>query len=189
MSHAQDATSHASEARRQLVHVGTVAAALAIAWWAKSFYSRAGFDDLRWLLDPTVRIAEALGAGPFELEAHAGWLSRTSYFAVVPACAGMNFMIAAFLSLAAGLAHTRHGIRANLGLLLASAAVAYAATVLANAVRIAIAVQLHVSRWSFGPLTPDRLHELAGVTVYFVALLALFALALKVSDADHAPAR
>ena len=174
-----------SEVRRQAVLLGTVAAALGVAWWLKSFYSRAGFDDLRWLLDPTVRVAEALGAGPFELEAHESWLSRAQSFAVVPACAGMNFLIAAFLSLAAGLAHTRQSVRAAFGLLLASAAAAYTATVFANAIRIAVAVRLHVSGWSFGPLTPERLHELAGVAIYFLALLALFAMALRVSEAKH----
>ena len=177
----------ATEAR-QAIQLVTVAAALGVAWGMKSFYNRASFDSLRWLLDPTVRLAEVLGAGPFELEAHEGWLSRAQAFAVVPACAGMNFLIAAFLSLAAGLAHTRHSVRGALGLALASAAAAYAATVLANALRIAITVHLHVSRWSLGPLTPDRLHELAGVTIYFLALLLLFAAALNVSEKQHATA-
>jgi hypothetical protein len=76
-----------------------------------------------------------------------------------------------------------------MGLLVTSAAAAYAATILANAVRIAVAVRLHVSRWSIGPLTHAHLPELAGVTIYFLALLALFALALRVSEQRHATAR
>src|SRR5262245_52211454 len=105
---------HDDEAR-QAIQLVTVAAALAVAWWAKSFYSRATFDQLRWLLDPTVRLAEMLGSGWFELEAHEGWLCRARNFAVVPACAGMNFMIAAFLSLGAGLAHRCRGVCGSAG--------------------------------------------------------------------------
>jgi exosortase K len=175
--------------RRQVLHLATVAGALAIAWWLKSFYSRATFDDLRWLLDPTVRLAQAFGSGPFELEAHTGFLARAQRFAVVPSCAGMNFMIAAFLSLAAGLAHTRRSVWGSFGLVLASAAAAFATTVLANAVRIALAIRLHASGAAFGPFTSERLHEVLGVAVYFLFLLGLFVAATRLSESGHEATR
>ena len=173
----------------QAIQLVTVAAALGVAWWGKSFYSRATFDELRWLLDPTVRLAEMLGSGWFELEAHEGWLCRARNFAVVPACAGMNFMIAAFLSLAVGLAHRCRDWRGSAGVLLGGAVAAYATTLLANALRIALAVRLHGAHWGFGPFTADRLHELIGIGVYFLFLLALFAVAMRIADPKHEPAR
>lgn len=168
--------------RRQVLHLVTVAVALAIAWWLKSFYSRATFDDVRWVLDPTVRLAEALGAGPFELEAREGFLARAQHFAVVPACAGVNFMIAAFLSLAAGLAHTQRTVRGSVGLILASAVAAYVTTVLANAIRITLAISLHQSGVGFGPFTADRLHEILGIAVYFLFLVGLFVAATRITE-------
>jgi exosortase K len=167
--------------RRQVIQLFTVAAALGLAWGLKSFHSRAGFDDLRWLLDPTVRLAEAMGAGRFELEAHEGWLCRARSFMVVPACAGMNFLIAAQLSLAIGLAGRCGSVRAGAGLLLGGAVAAYTTTLVANALRITLAMQLHESGTGFGPLTPDRLHELLGIAVYFLFLVALFVAATRVA--------
>ena len=178
-----------SSERRQIVQVVTVAAALGAAWWAKSFHSRATFDDLRWLLDPTVRLAEMLGSGWFELEAHEGWLCRARSFMVVPACAGMNFMIAAFLSVAVGLAHRCGDLRGSAGLLLGAAVAAFATTLLANALRIALAVRLHSAHIGLGPFTTEQLHELLGICVYFLFLLALFVVAMRLADPNHEPAR
>jgi exosortase K len=175
--------------RRQVIQLVTVAGALALAWWLKAFYSRAGFDDLRWLLDPTVRLAEAMGAGPFELEARTGWLSRARNFMVAPACAGMNFLIAAQLSLAVGLVGRCQSLRAGAGLLVGGAIAAWATTVLANALRITLAIQLHASGAGFGPFTPDHLHELLGIGVYFLFLVALFVAATRIAEPRHAPAR
>ncbi len=176
------------EEARQAIQLVTVAAALGIAWWLKSFYSRATFDELRWLLDPTVRLAEMLGSGWFELEAHAGWLSRARNFAVVPACAGMNFLIASFLSLAVGLASRCRDGWGAAAALLASAVAAYGTTLIANALRIALAVRLHAADDRIGPFTADQLHELLGICVYFLSLLALFAVAMRIAGSTDEPA-
>ena len=171
--------------RRRGWSLAVVAVALGLAWALKAFYSRAGFDELRWVLDPTVRLVEVLGGGPFELEAHHGWLSRAHRFEVVPACAGLNFLIAAFLSLACGLARTCAGLRHGTTLVLAGALAAYAATLCANATRIVIAMRLHEGGWSWGPLTPDRVHRIEGVVVYFLFLALLFTAGARVSGADR----
>jgi len=101
----------------------------------------------------------------------------------VPACAGVNFLIVAFASLACGLVHTRASWRGRAALLAGSALAAYAVTVLANASRIAIAMRLHDAGASLGPLTGDALHCAAGVTVYFGFLCALFAIGARVTGA------
>ena len=164
-----------------MANLGVVPMALALAWGLKAFYSRAGFDELRWVLDPTVRLVTALGAGPFEIEAHHGWLSRAHRFEVVPACAGLNFMIAAYLSLCCGLAHHCTRARQRVALLLGGAAAAYSATLLATATRIALAIQLHDAAWTWGPLTPERAHLVVGVVVYSLALLALYTAASRLA--------
>ena len=165
-----------------------IALVLGVAWAMKLFYSHAGFDQLTWVLTPTVRLVEWAGGVAFALEPHQGYLSRDRFFAVVPACAGLNFMIVAFVSLAVGLVHTCASHAARLGLVLGSALAAYAGTVLANAVRLVLAIRLHGAGASFGVLTPDRLHCALGVAVYFLFLLALFTLAERIVEARRAHA-
>ena len=174
---------------RARIESGIVAAvALGVAWALKDFYRRAGFDELRWVLAPTVRLVEWSTGSAFELEAHHGYLSRALRFEVVPACAGVNFLIAAFLSLSLGLLGCCQSSPARAALLPASAGAAYAATVLANATRLTIAVRLHEARCALGWLTPERLHCVAGVAVYFLFLSSLFALAARMSGARRVPA-
>ena len=169
--------------RERAIDVACVAFALGLAWGLKSFYSRAGFDDLQWVLAPTTRLVEWLTGASFELEAGRAFLCRDRLYEIVPACAGVNFLIAAFCSLACGLVHTRTTVLSRLAWIPASALAAYAVTVLANATRIAIAIRLHDAGASLGPLTPERLHTAAGVAVYFAFLCALFALGARLTGA------
>jgi len=157
--------------------------ALGLALALKAFYSRAGFDELRWVLDPAVRLAEWLGAGPFEREAHHGWLNRARRFEVVPACAGVNFLVVVFLSLCLGFAHLRAGVAARLAFVGASALVAYTATILANGARLAIAVRLHASGVSVGPLPADQLPAAAGIAVFFLVLVLVYTTASRIVGA------
>lgn len=160
--------------------VGTFAVlgiTLGVAWALKRFYSHAGFDQLGFVLMPTTRLAEVLSGVRFTLEPHHGYLSRDARFEIVPACAGVNFLIAAFVSLCLGLAPACANTGARVALVAGSAAAAWVATVLANATRIALAVRVHEAGVACGPLTPARLHCALGVAVYFGFLLALFALA------------
>jgi exosortase K len=158
-------------------------AALGSAWAIKAFYSRAGADDLRWILGPTMQLVSISSGAAFELEPGVGYLSRDRCFLVAPACAGVNFMIVAFVSLCLGLARTCSGAGSRVALVLGGAAAAYATTVLANAARIALALRLHAAGASLGPLTPARLHCALGVAVYFVFLLALVTLATRHAEA------
>lgn len=158
--------------RERLVDSGVVATTLGLAFLLKRFYSQAGFDELLWVLAPTTWLVELLSGSNFELEAHRAYLSRELMFEIVPSCAGLNFLIITWCSLACGLVHTRLTTRGKLGHLLSSGVVAYVATLLANATRIWIGIQLHVNGVSLGPLTPERLHRIEGVAVYFLFLIA-----------------
>ena len=166
------------------VAVATVA--LGTAWALKAFYSGAGADALRWILSPTVRLVAWTTGVTFELEPHHGYLSRDHLFLIAPACAGVNFLIVAFVSLCLGLAPACSRAGERVALVLGSAAAAYLATVLANAARIAVAIRLHEAGAALGPLTPSRLHCAEGVTVYFLFLLVLFSAAARVTGVRHA---
>ena len=173
---------------RLAVPVGDAAVAgvaLGAAWALKAFYSRADAEDLHWILAPTVWLVRMSSGVAFELESHHGYLSRARCFLVAPACAGVNFMIVAFVSLCLGLAHTCSGAGSRTALVLGGAAAAYATTVLANAARIALALHLQAAGTALGPLTQAQLHCAEGVAVYFVFLLVLFSAAARVSGVRH----
>ena len=164
-------------------NIALVAFALGLAWGLKDFYSRAHFEDLTWALAPTRRLVEWFTGSAFEAEPGRGYLSRDRLFQIVPACAGVNFMIVVFASLVAGLAHTRRTMTGRLSLLITSALAAYGVTVLANATRIAIAMKLHAAGFSLGPLTPERLRCGVGVAIYFLFLIVTFAIGAKLTGA------
>jgi exosortase K len=171
--------------RNRAADLGCVACALALAWGLKAFYSRASFEDLSWVLSPTRRLVEWLSGDGFEAEAGQGYLSRERHYLIAPACAGVNFMIVAFVSVVVGLLHTRSTIWGRGMLLVVSALAAYGVGVLANASRIAVAMRLYDAGAAWGPLTAARLHCAAGVTVYLLYLYALFAVAARATGAHH----
>src|SRR5262249_6655252 len=148
-----------------------------------AFYSHARFEDLTWILTPTRRLVEALAGAAFEPEAGQGYLSRDRLFQIVPACAGVNFMIVAFVSLVAGLMHTRTTVLARLDLLLLSALAAYGVTLVANATRIALDIRLHGAGVALWSLTPEQSRCAAGVAVYLGFLWATFAAGARMTGA------
>ena len=119
----------------------------------------------------------------FAAEANHGYLSRDLRYEIVPACAGVNFMIVVWCSLACGLMHTRRTLGVQSLWLVASALIAYVTTLAANATRIAIAIRLHRDGASLGWVTPDRIHAAAGVAVYFLFLCVIFAIGARMTGA------
>lgn len=91
---------------------------------------------------------------------------------IAPACAGVNFLIIAFLTGAFTGIGTR---RPTFGMLLSAALMAYGLTVGVNAVRIIVSMGLYNAPIYTGPITPERVHRIGGVAVYFPALLAFHA--------------
>ena len=70
---------------------------VALAMWAmKRYYAEAPVDELQWILGPTATLVTALTRVTFEWEPGQGYLSRERFFLIAKACAGINFMIAAF---------------------------------------------------------------------------------------------
>ena len=139
----------------------------------KLYYAQASAEQLRWILAPVTRLVELVSGTSFAFESGAGYLSQDRSFLIAPACAGVNFMIAAFLMLAARRL-LRGGAKENAwSCIPASAIVAYLTTLLANTVRIAVALRLRQLPES-GWLNRGELHRVEGIMVYCGFLLLLF---------------
>ena len=81
---------------------GWAVAALALAGLLKHHYSHASAEDLRWILQPTTFLTSCLVSGEFAFQPGEGYLSREHSVLISPACAGVNFLVVALLSLVLG---------------------------------------------------------------------------------------
>jgi exosortase K len=150
--------------------------ALAGAFALKSFYSTASADQLRWILAPTTALVELVSGASFEFESRAGYISRERGFLIAGSCAGVNFLITAFLMLSIRNSLGDRSKKASWAFTLIAAVIAYLTTLVANATRIAIALLLRQSTSEgAGWMSPDQLHRFEGVFIYFGFLLLLFA--------------
>ena len=157
--------------------VAAVVITLAAVIAGKQFYRTASSEDLRFLLAPTARLVSWFTGGDFVYEFGAGYADYKIGFIIAPPCAGMNFALAAFVTLVFGSLAAITGPRA-LAIRLAIAAVAtYVATILINTVRISIAVAMHRGHLRFGEMDRAEAHRIEGILVYLGGLLLLFALA------------
>ena len=153
----------------------TLAVAVLIALGLKRHYADARAEDLAWILRPTARVVGLMTGTTFAPEAGEGYLSRERMFVIEKACAGVNFMIAAFAMLMLGLQHRVGSVRLAAGVLGASLAASYVTAVLVNAVRIDIAMWLAAHPAAL-PMSAASVHRVEGVAVYFGGLLVLYEL-------------
>jgi exosortase K len=156
--------------------------ALACAFALKLHYSTASADQLRWVLAPTTAIVELVSGAAFEFESRAGYISRERGFLIAGSCAGVNFLITAFLMLSIRNPLGDRSKKAAWSFIPVAAVIAYLTTLVANATRIAIALLLRqATSDGAGWMSPDRLHRFEGVFIYFGFLLLLFAAGEKLS--------
>ena len=145
------------------------------AWSLKRYYSAAGADDLFWILWPTAKLTSLVTGTRFYFEAHAGYMSDDRSFLIAAACSGINFLITAFLLLS--LMKLWHERSVGWRYFAFAAVAAYASTIVANAVRISIALWLNSAQPSVFGLGREELHRLDGILIYFGFLLLLYAFA------------
>jgi len=151
-------------------------AGLAAIYCLKRWASTATAEELRWLLVPTTALVEKLGAGHFVWVAGEGHLDAEARFQIVPACAGVNFMAAVLLTVAARLAATPVSFVGRCIASVAAAPVAWGMTIVVNALRIVLAMALHQHPWwSPAFLAEAEAHQLLGILVYAGALSLLHA--------------
>jgi exosortase K len=166
-------------ARRE--NVPALAVSLLLAAGAKLAYSRAGVDALVFLTAPTTLLVTGLTGVGFEYEAGYGYVSRDHMLVIAQACAGVNYLLAVF-GLLCFTVVPQVGPRLKLLAVFALAAPAYAVTVAVNALRISLGLALHEADVAWGWLDATRVHRLAGIVVYFLALVATYAVAGRVVD-------
>ena len=152
--------------------LGTLGAALAL----KLAYSRAGADDLHWVLAPSCWLAQLSGV-QLSYESAAGYISHAQHLVVGPACAGINFLVTAWLALYFCVQGQLQGSRRKLQWSAGSLTLAYVATLLVNGLRISLAARLYQLDAYGAFLTKARAHALLGVVLYCGALLVLCQLA------------
>ena len=143
-------------------------AAAAVAGALKWHYSTANVNELRWILAPTTAIVESISGTGFRFEAYWGYLSDDRTFLIAAPCAGVNFLIVCFAMLAVRKLRDRRPLHLFIFL-----TVAYGWTVIANAVRILIAINTRTQDELASWPDFDTLHRVEGILVYFVFLIAL----------------
>ena len=152
---------------------------LAGAYALKRFYSQAGAAELEWVLAPSCFLAR-LGGVSLAHEVGAGFISHDARMVVGPACAGVNFLITAWLALFFTSQERWHELRRKLAWACTSLLLAYTLTIATNGLRILMAAHFYDAELHAGLLTPARMHRLLGVVLYAGALLAACGAAARV---------
>jgi exosortase K len=154
---------------------------LLVALGLKQYYSTASANQLRWILAPTTILVSIVSGESFQFESYAGYITSDRTFVIAAACAGVNFLITAFLMLSLrklwvkqGSAEAAEPAKVSWRFIPTAALMAYLATLVANTVRITIALQLQRTPLQIGGLSRGELHRFEGIFVYFGFLLLLF---------------
>src|SRR5262245_12119568 len=153
-----------------------------VAFGLKRHYADASTDALSWILTPTAHLVSLVTGVAFAAVPGEGYFSAERMFLIEKACAGVNFMIAAFAMVAFMLVTPgpKNRTRPTLLVLGASLVISYAAAVIVNTVRIVIAMWLAAHPLQLFALSAGDIHRLEGIVVYFGGLLLLYALVQRV---------
>jgi exosortase K len=150
----------------------------------KLYYSTTSVNQLRWILAPTTVFVELVSGSQFEFESYAGYMSSDRSFVIAASCAGVNFLITSFLMLSLGKLWRDWAQDTAWRFIPYAALCAYLATLVANTVRISTALRLHRMPLEMGWLSPNQLHRVEGIFIYFGFLLLLFMVSEKMSSGN-----
>lgn len=159
---------------------------LLCAFALKRYYSTATVEELRWILAPTTALVELLSGVSFEFEAHAGYLSLERGFLIAGSCAGVNFLLTAFLLLTLGKLLRGREQQLSWGFIPTAALIVYLVTLLANTARICVALWLQRMPVKINGLDAAQLHRFEGIVIYFGFLLLLFVVSEKMAASKTA---
>ena len=149
-------------------------AVLLCALALKRYYSTASVDELGWILGPTTWLTQLLSGRTFSFESHAGYMSSDHAFLIAASCAGVNFLITSFLLLALKQLWNQRWGSFSWRFIPIAALSAYVSTLIANTVRICIALELQQHPVNIGGLSGNQIHRFEGIVVYFGFLVFLF---------------
>lgn len=160
--------------KRKLIWSAQLLVVVLCALALKLYYSTATPNELRWILAPTTALVELLSDRSFSFESYTGYMSRDHRFVIAVSCAGVNFLLMAFLMLGLRRMWRDRFEQVSWNFFPVTAAVAYLTTLIANTVRICIALEIQRHEWQVNGLSANQLHRLEGIVVYFAFLLLLF---------------
>lgn len=159
-------------------------AVLLCALALKSYYSTATADDLRWILAPTTGMVEMLSGRSFAFESYTGYMSSDRTFVIAVPCAGVNFLLTAFLMIGLRRLWRARFQGVSWRFLPIAALIAYVATLIANTTRICIALEMQRRAVEVSWLTGNQLHRVEGIVIYFGFLLLLFMLTERMDNGE-----
>lgn len=143
----------------------------------KYFYSKAGSNELNWVLSPTAWWVKTMSGITFEYEPNVGYVNHFFRFIIAPSCSGVQFMMITIATLIYSFVHRMRTIKGGFCWIVLSLLFSYLITIFVNGFRIVFAIYLPVylhlqdsSRW----LTPERFHTMIGIVVYFTSLTAIY---------------
>ena len=142
----------------------------------KLHYATATADQLRWILGPTTALVELLSGRSFQFESYAGYMSSDHRFLIAASCAGVNFLITAFLMLGLRALLSDRSRALSWRFIPLYAALAYIVTIIVNTLRICVALWLRQLPDDVRSLSGSQLHRVEGIIIYFGFLLVLFVL-------------
>jgi exosortase K len=154
---------------------------LFLAVGLKYTYGHSTSEDLVWILGPTASLVEFMTGMRFVKEVNIGYICADQQVAIVQACAGINFMIAAFCMTAITMIyHTKRKGYFPFCILAAFAA-AYGFTLGVNSLRIIVSVYLYRADIYTQLITLERVHRIAGIVVYFAGLCLVYFAVRRIS--------
>ncbi len=145
-------------------------AVAACAYWLKSEYSHGNSESLQWILGPTASMVEMLFGIPFVHEAGIGWLNHQYEVAIAPSCAGVNFLIILFCMSSFQVISSARTVRYIAPMIATTSLLAFGVTLLVNSLRIWISIGLYQADIYSNWLTPELVHRIGGVCVYYLFL-------------------
>jgi exosortase K len=157
-----------------------LAAVALIAWGLKRHYADASTDALSWILMPTAHLVALVTGVAFAAVPGEGYFSAERMFLIEKACAGINFMIAAFAMVAVALLHRVRCAGTGARVVAVSLVASYAAAAIVNAVRISIALWLAAHPVRESTLSAADVHRLEGIIVYFGGLVLLYEIVRRI---------
>ena len=166
--------------KRKVIWSAQLAAVLLCALALKFYYSNATADELLWILAPTTALVEMLSGRSFAFESYTGYVSSDHRFVIAVPCAGVNFLMTAFLMLGLRRLWRERFQTMGWSFLPVTAVLALVATLVANTTRIWIALEIQRRRIEVDGLNGGQLHRLEGIVVYFGFLLLVFMLSERI---------
>jgi exosortase K len=168
-------------------------------WWLpiftlalllKQHYSSADTLELEWILQPLSDLLSLITGNEFHRDTNGDWVSITADVRLVKSCAGINFMLMSLLAFAWTFRPDREEqpqpfvwIGGYTMLLAAICVAAWIMALLANTLRILLAMQLQTEDSVIHALGIDgnRIHRLIGLAVYLPLLTLQLTLGKRVS--------